>query len=257
MKVTPKGTLATVAAVLIAAVCVRLGFWQLDRLEQRRERNAAITAATSLPTLDLVADSLAELMRRPDAYRYRRARVRGLYIPDGDLLLRGRAMEGRPGVHLVTPLRIAGTDTAILVLRGWIPAPDAATADPRPYAEPGSQEVEGIIETTSNAGGPIPVPETVNGAPVATYQRINTRALRGSITYPLLPVYLQILPGPSSAAPAPGGGSGAPALQRVPLPPLDEGPHLGYAIQWFGFASVAIIGMLVVLVKQHRDERRG
>jgi surfeit locus 1 family protein len=244
--VTPRGLLAVIVAVVVAAVCVRLGIWQLDRLDQRRARNAAIISATALPPIELRGDSLAAVMRHPDAYHYRRARVEGSYDPAHDFLLRGRALEGRPGVQVVTPLRIAGTDTAVLVLRGWLPSPDAATADPRPYDEPGVKEVAGIIQTVVAGEDAIPMREKVNGATIATYQRIEPRALRTSIPYPFLPVYLQILPTP--AAPTA-------RLQRVPLPPLDEGPHLGYAIQWFSFAAVAIFGMLVVAVKQHLDER--
>jgi surfeit locus 1 family protein len=245
--VTPRGLLAVVVAVVVAAVCTRLGIWQLDRLDQRRARNAAIVSATALPPIELRGDSLAAVMRHPDAYHYRRAVVEGSYDAAHDFLLRGRAMAGRPGVHVVTPLRIAGTDTAVLVLRGWLPSPDAATADPRPSAEPGAREVRGIIQTLQTEGGAIPMQETVNGDTVSTFQRIDPRALRPTIPYPLLPVYLQILPSPPSSAAAP--------LARVPLPPLDEGPHLGYAIQWFGFAAVAILGILVVAVKQHLDER--
>lgn len=252
MTVTVRGIFASIAAVLIAAICVRLGFWQLDRLDQRRERNAAITAATTLPTLDLSGDSLEAVARDPDRYRYRRARVSGTFLQEGDFLLRGRAMEGRPGVHLVTPLRIQTGDTAILVLRGWIPAPDAATADPHPYAVTGPQSIEGVIETISTAGGPIPMQETVDGRTVATFQRIDPRAVAGSVPYSLLPVYLQILPGSAQEAPA---APSAPRLRRVPLPPLDEGPHLGYALQWFGFAVVAIGGMVIVLIKEHREGR--
>ena len=106
-------------------------------------------------------------------------------------------------------------------------------------------EVAGIIQTAPAEAGAVPAREQVNGATIVTYQRIDPRALRASIPYPLLPVYLQILPSSSATA----------RLQRVPLPPLDEGPHLGYAIQWFSFAAVAILGMLVVAVKQHLDER--
>lgn len=249
MTVTPKGILATIAAVLIAGVCVRLGFWQLDRLDQRRERNAAIVAASTLPTIELEGDSLEAVVRHPERYQYRRARARGAYDSRGDLLLRGRAMGGRPGVHLVTPLRLASGDQALLVLRGWIPAPDAATADPRPYAEPGAREVEGVIQEFVTEGGAIPMPEKVNRETVPTYQRLDPRALAGTIPYPLLPVYLQLVPTSDTTPPA------ANALQRVALPPLDEGPHLGYAIQWFGFAAVAILGMLIMIFRQQRDSR--
>jgi surfeit locus 1 family protein len=243
VKPTFRGVLAALLALTVAAVCVRLGFWQLDRLQQRRERNAALERALALPPLRLTGDSLAAVARDPTPYLRRRVVVRGVYDPAGEVVLRGRALEGRPGVHLVTPLRIEGTGRAVLVDRGWVPSADAATVDPRAYAQPGPRELRGILLPFPDPRyGTAPVATTVGGTPVVSYQRLDPRELqRGGP--PLLGAYVQRLPG--------GGEAGGP--RPIPLPPLDEGPHLGYAIQWFGFAAVAVGGLLAVALRRPRQ----
>jgi surfeit locus 1 family protein len=242
VRFSTRGVLAALLVLLLAGVCVRLGFWQLDRLAQRRARNAAVTGAMKLPALPL-RDSFAAVLHSPDRYVYRRVAVRGVYDPAGEVLLRGRSEGGRPGVHLVAPLLVAG-DTVVMVNRGWVPAADASTVDPRSYAEPGMREVEGVLLPSSGAEGASPLRLPVGGTMVQSYSRLPLDSLGRSARYALLPLYLQQL-----------GGSPAPDSlpHRVSIPPLDEGPHLGYAVQWFSFAAIALIGLVVLL----RRDRRG
>jgi surfeit locus 1 family protein len=239
LKVTGRGIAATLLVMLIAGACIRLGFWQLDRLEQRRARNAALRSALALPPLQVEGEVVEALMRKPSAYLNRRVRVRGIYDPAGEVVLRGRAHGGRPGVHLVTPLRIRGSGAAILVDRGWVPSPNAATVDPRGFREPEAREVTGILQPISRSGDPVPLPIEIDGLRVPSYQRLDLATLRGRSADPLLPVYLRQLP---------DSAGGEPPL-RSPLPEMDEGPHLGYAIQWFSFAAIAVIGFLILLFR--------
>jgi surfeit locus 1 family protein len=242
LRVTPRGLLAALLALVVAAACVRLGFWQLDRLEGRRARNAAVGAAGALPVLVLDSAALAAVADSPAAYVNRRVRVGGTYDPAGEVVLRGRAREGQPGVHLVTPLRVAGGAGAVLVNRGWAPSPDGATVRRAPLAEPGAREVVGLLQE-------IPVTED-GGQPAAaagrdtTFRRLDLAAVRARAPYPVLPLYVQQLP--DSAAPR-----DRPPF-RVPPPELGEGPHLGYAIQWFSFAAIAVGGLLVVALRRKR-----
>ena len=53
-------------------------------------------------------------------------------------------IEGAPGVHLVTPLRLAGSDTAVLVLRGFVPAADAVRAETVDLCGAGQVRVVGV-----------------------------------------------------------------------------------------------------------------
>ncbi|HEX2201797.1 MAG TPA: SURF1 family cytochrome oxidase biogenesis protein, partial [Longimicrobium sp.] len=145
MKISFRGALGAAFIVGMCALCVRLGFWQLDRLEQRRARNAALAARIAEPPLVLDAATLRAIAADPARYVDRRARAAGAYDAAGEVVLRGRASGGNPGVHLVTPLVLPG-GTAVLVNRGWVPSPDAATVDPRPYLEPGARTVEGVLQ---------------------------------------------------------------------------------------------------------------
>lgn len=237
MKISLRGALGAAFIVGMCALCVRLGFWQLDRLEQRRERNAALAARISEPPLVLDAATVGAITADPGRYVNRRARATGAYDAAGEVVLRGRASGGKPGVHLVTPLVLPG-GAGVLVNRGWVPSPDAATVDPRPYAEAGERTVEGLLqEIPQTADGGQPVPPSPGGVP--TYRRLDQAAMRARSPRPLLPLYLQQLPGADSAR------AGAP--ERVPLPPMDEGPHLGYAIQWFSFATIGLVGLGILL----------
>ena len=118
----PRKLVAFVAiAILLSAVFVRLGFWQLSRLDERRAFNARRALPLSQPEIPF--DSLRD--REP----YRRVGIEGTPDFDHEIALSGRSRNGSPGVHVVTPFRRAGNDTAVLVNRGWVYAPDAATAD--------------------------------------------------------------------------------------------------------------------------------
>jgi surfeit locus 1 family protein len=226
---------------------VRLGFWQLHRLAERRASNAELAHAIALPPLAL-GDDLAAVMRHPERFGDRRARVTGTYESAAALVLRGRAFEGEPGVQLAAPLRVAGHDTVVIVDRGWVPAPDAARVDPGRYPEPGARTVTGILrEMPVIAEGAKPVTLTVDGVPVRTVQRLDLARLRAQSRAPLLPLYLQQLPERARA------DSVLP--RRVPIPPMSEGPHLSYAIQWFSFAAIAVIGFLVVVFHRSRRPR--
>lgn len=249
MRVTFRGALATAFVLVMCGVCVRLGFWQLDRLKQRRARNHEIEVAQRMPVLDFDSMTAAAIERQPELFINRTVRVAGTYDPAGEVVLRGRANDGSPGVHLVTPILVPHVPQALLVNRGWVPSPDAATVDAGRYAEPGARTVIGIFlqvpKHTNRAGHATTT--FVNGRPVRTYRRLDLEALQPRYPRPLLPLYVQQLPGPDSA-------SGRPPV-RVPRPVLDNGPHLSYAVQWFSFAAIGVIGLAILLRRQRRTDQ--
>ena len=244
VKMSASGIAAGIGVVLIAAVCVRLGFWQLHRLDERRAENAVLSAALSAPPIDLRGAMLDSVLADPGRYRFRRARVEGHYDSTAAFLLRGRARRGAPGVHLVAPLKLDGAARTILVNRGWLPSPDAATADPRPYASAGSMVVEGLLHPLGAAvGDPSPVMLRVDGTVVRSYQRLDWPTFQAVLTADLLPVYLQRVAPEDTPESLPAAD---------PIPSTDNGPHLGYAFQWFSFAAIAVIGFGVVATRKRR-----
>jgi surfeit locus 1 family protein len=222
--------------LLAAAVCVRLGFWQLSRLRERQAANLVALSARAATPLSIDRVDSADLS---DLAQHRLIAT-GRYDQEHDIVLRGLALDGVPGVHIVTPLLLPAQEIAVLVDRGFVPAPDAVTVDTDSLREPGRVRVEGI-------GVPIP---SGGGKPLehrgrTTWGRLDLVALGERLPYPILPLYLRQLP-----------DSSLPAFpRRVPPPPLDEGPHLGYAVQWFLFGIMAMMFGVLVVNGKVRGER--
>lgn len=241
VKWTTRGVVAAVLVLMVAAGCVRLGLWQLDRRQERRARNDAVRAAQRQPPLALDARAFAAASADPAAYEWRPAVAEGTFHHAGDLLLRGRAREGRPGVHVVSPLVLAD-GRVVMVDRGWVSAPDAASADADSFRTAGPVRVTGVLRPiTADADGGLPAAGR-DGAD-STWRRIDLGAARARSPGAVLPLYLQRLP--ESADPA------APPLAE-PLPELSEGNHLSYAVQWFSFALIAVVGFVIMVRRKAR-----
>ncbi|MEK7785020.1 MAG: SURF1 family cytochrome oxidase biogenesis protein, partial [Chloroflexota bacterium] len=122
-----------------ASVMIGLGFWQLSRLNERRALNAEIKSRLNQPSTTITGEALDTA-----TIEYRHAIVTGAFDFSQEILLRNRSFSEISGMHLLTPLRIEGSDVAVLVDRGWI----AYTAsDPQTrvaYASPA-----GLVTLTS------------------------------------------------------------------------------------------------------------
>jgi surfeit locus 1 family protein len=238
VKFTVRGVIGAIFILAMCALCVRLGFWQLNRLEQRRARNAAIRAATTLPPLRL--DSLATTAD-PKAFAWRRAEASGRYHPAGDMVVRGRSRDGRPGVHLVSPLVLAD-GRVVMVNRGWVPSPDGATADARAMRIDGPVHVSGaLLPITAERDGGLPIAGRAGAD--SSWRRVDLAAARARSPGPVIPLVLQQLPS--------GADAGSPPLAE-PLPELSEGNHLSYAVQWFSFAGIGVTGLLILVLRRRQ-----
>jgi Uncharacterized conserved protein len=221
-------------AVIAASIFVRLGVWQLHRLHERRARNALITARLTLPPEDPRA-----LPRDSAESRFRRTRVVGTPDYDHELIYAIRSRNGSPGVNLLTPVRLANTDTAVLVDRGWVYSPDGSTIDLSRWHDRDSTFV-GFAEPLPSAHG-----STYADKP-NVIAHLSDSVVAKALPYPVLPFFVVAL---AVGDPAPA----ADRIARLTVPPLDEGPHLSYAIQWFSFAAVSLIGAGIV-IRQARAE---
>jgi surfeit locus 1 family protein len=220
--------------LLVAAGFTRLGVWQLSRLRERRAANAVTLAARSEPPATLGTGSTGA-----DTLAQHRVVARGRYDHAREIIIRGVVLEGIPGVRVVTPLRLGADGPAVLVDRGFLPAPDAVTANARGLEEPGEVTVRGIALPVPSSGG-----KPIEHGGRTTWRRLDLPALREQLPYDVLPIYVQ--QEPDSALPA--------FPRRLAPAPIDEGPHLSYAIQWFVFAGLAG-GFAVLVVGRKRMEK--
>jgi surfeit locus 1 family protein len=249
LAITPAGVIGTLLLLVVVAVCIRLGFWQLSRHEQRQAINTAVAARLrGEPVTDVTAlQDTAGLFYRP-------ATLHGTYDSDRSIVLPGRSLRGVPGVHLLTPLLPTGRGEAVLVNRGWVPSPDAATIDVADFVVLDTVLVDGLVLPFPGGAESLAQrqPRTAAGD---GFQRvwfaIDSDRLRAQFPYPLLPVTVQALPAEGAGAAVARGQYPA----RLEPPPLDDGPHFGYALQWFSFALIGLIGWVALVLRGRTPPR--
>lgn len=213
-----------VAAVLV--VFVSAGLWQLDRLEQRRERNELIAARSSAEPVE-VGEALDPGAGddEVDDLRFAAVLATGTY-GEPSVVVRSN-LDGVSGGRVFTPLALAGGEV-VLVLRGFVTqAPDGSVEAPAPPA--GEVTVEGVA------------------IPVRRLEAVSRQAL-DEAGPSVLPVVVQ--------ATATRTEPDSEELRLVPSPELGDGPHLSYAVQWFLFATVVAVGYPLLLRRRSREAAR-
>lgn len=228
---TPRWIAAHVVVAVVVGAFVALGFWQLDRHDQRSAHNALLEermAAGVAPLESLSGDW--------EQAAYRRVEVTGTYDVGEELLLSPRSLDGRPGHHVLTPL-VLDDGAAVLVDRGWVP-----------YDAPPLSEVAPVSDEVTLTGLVFPDEPPVRFAPeipeghLDTVSRVDVARLQRQVSAPLLPVYVQLADQqPDQTFPVPAGP-----------PPLEAGNHVSYAVQWFVFAGIGLGGYPLLIRKSAR-----
>ena len=226
-----------VVAVLAAAGGIRLGFWQLHRLGERRAKNALIESQTGAGFAS-VADAR---MQDTSKLHWRRVKLRGVPDYQREAVLSARTQNGSVGVQIVTAIKpVDGSwpDTSVLVIRGWMPAPDGRTYARASTPEGDTLEVEGLVTEFPPPGtGTVRMPSL----PYA-FRWLDRDTLAKEVGTPLAPFVLLQLGDTVQ--------HDVSKITRVPPPSLSEGPHKSYAVQWFVFAVVALGGFAAYLITQ-------
>lgn len=223
--------------VVLTVVFVNLGLWQLRRLAEVRLENTVITArmASAPAPLQSVVDLASDTETAAAEHAFRPVTVVGSFDPDNEVLIRSQTLSGVAGFHVVTPFELGG-DVALLVNRGWVPltmdTPPVVGAPP-----PATAEIQVVLQGTQERGrfGPEDPPGI---AP--RLNRIDIQRIEQQVPYDLYPVY----------------GLATTASGDLPVPVMIEeptdGPHLPYAIQWFAFAAISVVGFAALARKTAR-----
>lgn len=213
---------------------VALGTWQLSRLRERRAANAVALSQRALTPVSLNDSTQVSPQRS--------VRATGRWDYNHEVVLRGQSRRDAPGVTVSTPLLLDGSDAAVLVVRGFAPAPDALTVNLDSLREGERGSVSGValkLESRPDSG----VPLTRDG--LTTWRSLDSAAVASRLPYPLLGIYVV----------AEGDENSGAWPRRVEPPAITDGPHLSYALQWFGFAIITIVGGAIwIRKKQSTDD---
>ena len=229
------------AAILAALVplFVGLGLWQLQRADEKRALQQEYDRR-----IEEVPQRLGPASQEASALRFRRLHVRGVYDPDYQILIDNRVHRGVPGYHVITPLRLEGGDTRVLVNRGWVALGSSRTQLPAVDPPMGVQEITGVAAVPADKGftlGDTPAPEH-GWQPV--WLRLDMQRYAVAVPFAVQPVVLLL------------DANMAHGYTRD-WSRLDAGiaVHQGYAFQWFALALLALVLAILLLVRSARRRR--
>jgi cytochrome oxidase assembly protein ShyY1 len=228
-------------ALAVVTVFVFLGLWQLDRLDERRASNAIVESR--IATVEPIAEALAAADRDgPDALDYQRVEgpVRVLEADLGRVV--NRSVDGIAGEHVVGIVEL--TDGRLLAInRGFVPVG---------YDQPLDQVPTEFIEASGWLRATVER-ETFGAADLGEGRllpRFDTDQVGARLGQDLPSVWLQLAPDSELAA---SGATQVPTA--LDLPPLDDGPHFGYAMQWFIFAILGVLFYGALVLRRARGHR--
>ena len=233
---SPRWLLGHVLVLVAVVVMVNLGFWQLRRLDERRDANERVVERS------LARPQPAEELATEDAedVEFRRVVATGTFDAEHEILVGYRSSRGLPGYHVITPLVLSGETSdadepqAVLVNRGFIPlslAEDWPSADAAPPS--GEVEVTGLLRRSFDARS-----DRIDASDgeTPTLNNVDVPVIDPYVPASLLPMHIELQ-------------EPAPRAFPDPLPDLDltEGSHFSYAVQWFLFSTVALVGWVTLL----------
>ena len=204
------------------------GNWQARRADEKRALGEAFDQALRSPPIMLTADAgVASLLHKHVA-------ARGRFVGGHTVFLDNKLRGGRPGYEVVTPLHLAGSDLHVLVDRGWIAAPASRATLPDVRTPAGELEVGGIaLDRLPHAL------EAGAASPGSVRQNLDIAAFAAETKLRLAPLVIE------QHSETPDGLS-----RDWPRPDFGIEKHESYSLQWYSFAALAIILLIVLSLRR-------
>lgn len=221
--------IVTAAALVAIAATASLGRWQLNRADQKLALQASMGERSALPALDnagLLSAVSGQDASGAASVHHRAVVLTGQWVPQAQVFLDNRQMDGRVGFFHVMPLRLDGSERVVLVQRGWAPRDfQDRTRVPDVLTPPGPVRIEGRL-----APPPAQLYQLGEAAPGVIRQNIDLSELALESGLTLLPLSVQQT-----------GEADDGLLRQWPAPAVDVSRHHGYAFQWFALSTLLVL----------------
>jgi surfeit locus 1 family protein len=231
--------LLCIIAILMVFVMLRLGLWQVDRADQKRDIMVQLgSRMTQAPV------PMAEIFRasEPADLRFRKVLLSGQYLQGNDFYVDNQVVNGRVGYQVFTPFQLDGSALLVMVARGWISVGE-------------SRQILPAVVTNS---GPVALAGRLNAAPAQpplwddkysvsdghVWQYLPIPEVANVLNAKVFPLVVELDPDASDKS----------TLVRQ-WPEIDDqqvAKHKGYAFQWFAMAVAFFIACLVLLFRSYR-----
>ena len=230
-------TIPLIATVIVVALGISLGNWQQRRAQEKIALQTLLGERSRQPPLVLTGGTSVV------PQEFRRASLRGQFVPGFAVFLDNRPYQGHAGYFLVMPFKIEGADQYVLVERGWLPRVEGAVGSLPAYTTPaGVVAIEGIMRL--DLGHVMQLGSAVPVTPNAMVQNLTVNDIAHASGLPLLPFFIQQT-GPQTPGEA--------LVRDWPAPALGVEKHQGYAFQWYALATMA--ALFYIITGLRRDSK--
>jgi cytochrome oxidase assembly protein ShyY1 len=243
----PKWLAFLILGVIGLLVMPALAAWQWRRYgivtEQARQVRERQTQVVEPLTAVLAPDAT---VGKPGNVEWRTVTMIGTFDTEHQVLVRNRSQNGRPGFHVVTPLRLENGD-GVLVNRGFVElSTESAKLPEVPGGERGKVTVTGRIRLSQRLGS-FGAKDKATGT-LTTVNRVDVERLGKQSPYRLAPVYVELVSQqPPVAASRP---------EPVPLPlPNDGSSNISYMVQWIAFTVAGVVTWWLIIRRQAASKR--
>lgn len=228
------------AFLLVLPALIALGFWQLDRAEQKRSLQAKYDARMGDAPIAIGSE-----LRKPEDLQFHRVSLAGYYDESHTVFLDNRVHKSIAGYYVITPLKLNRSETRVLVNRGWVP--QGASRAELPDVQPPRtlQRILGVATVPHAKVFRLAPAEPIGEEWQQVWQHMDMKRFADAVSYPVQPVV--VLLDPASRA-----GGFVREWKR-----LDTGItlHQGYAFQWFSLAvALAAIGVFFFFLRVKEDD---
>jgi surfeit locus 1 family protein len=227
---------STIIAAFAIVIMVQLGNWQLSRAQEKESRQERFDSLSLEPPVAL-PDSEVKL----EDFQYRQVEVRGKYMPEHTIYLDNKIHRGRPGYHILTPLRIGTSSMHVLINRGWVATTGDRSRLPEVATPDGMVQVLGIATAATQKTLELSQ-EIVSGQ---VWGNLDLERYRTATGLDLQPV--MVLQQDSNTKDG--------LIREWARPDSGAAKNWGYALQWFAMAIGVFTIYLVLSVKRERDKK--
>jgi len=229
--------------LIILMICIplfiKLGLWQYNKAELRKEIQSSYNASLDQDAL-VLPDNLTDV----DAWKYKKVKVKGQYETKYQILLDNQVEENVAGFHVITPLRLDGSNDYVLINRGWVAGGANHTDTPTINTPDYSLEIIGFVWVPSKKIFSLES-DNEKSSWKTVWQHMDMERYQKSIPIHILPLVIK-LDSKSNA-----GGF----VRKWQLPASKIATNMGYAYQWFGFTIASILIFLFTSIKKANNTK--
>ena len=228
--------ITTIFAVIFFLLFIYLGFWQLDRAEQKREFQSFYNERHQEEIINLNNN----LISNTSDFLWRRVSATGIFLEEQQILLDNQVNAGQAGYYVYTPFKIKNSPDIFLINRGWVPVGKDRNKSPKLIFTEGEVTIEGVFKEEPRTGVLLMEnkAEKIEDG-VTRFQKIVISEISDKTKINLFPYVIRLL-----------SESKHGYIRNWKLRNSGENVHIGYAYQWFAFATTLFIIYFVLNIKR-------